>query len=190
MAQGDFFIISGASGSGKTTIVTRLVAERRSATRFITMTTRPPRPGEVDGVDYHFVTRTTFEGCIARGEMLEWAEVYGNLYGSSRTHLVELRATHDVVFSIVDVQGAKTLSGLIPDAVSVFLTAPFDQIERRLTERPASSPAELEKRLAAAARENELAETFDHVVSSADGEIESTLAKVRSIVQREHAAQL
>ena len=118
------FIISAPSGSGKSTLVSRLLASVPGLMFSISYTTRTPRGPEVDGQNYHFISREEFEAMIARDEFLEWAEVFGNYYGTHRGILEEARASGKDLVLDIDVQGARQLKGKIPEAVTIFILAP------------------------------------------------------------------
>lgn len=180
-------IVSGVSGVGKDALIARI---RERTERFVvpvTMTTRPPRPNEVDGRDYLFTTRDAFIQALEANQLLEHAEVYGNFYGVPRSQLREALAAGRDVIMRVDVQGAVTLRELLPDALFVFLE-PEDRavIERRLRER-GTDEAEIERRLSAAAREYELSAAFDHTVLNVEGDIDRAVDAVLAIVEAEHA---
>src|SRR2546430_702480 len=148
------FIISAPSGSGKSTLVHCLMKEVKGLTFSISYTTRQRRGAERDGESYHFISRPEFEACIGKGEFLEHAEVFGNLYGTHRGILEQAsRDGLDLVLDI-DVQGARQLKSQIPDAVSIFILAPSREIlEKRLRARSEDSDAVIERRLRDAARE-------------------------------------
>ena len=146
------FIISAPSGSGKSTLVSRLLAGDPALMFSISYTTRKPRGAEVDGQSYHFVSREDFEAMLARDEFLEWAEVFGNYYGTHRGILEGAQAGGKDLVLDIDVQGARQLKGKIPEAVSVFILAPSRQIlEQRLRARSEDSDATIERRLRDAA---------------------------------------
>ncbi|GIU87901.1 MAG: hypothetical protein KatS3mg009_2416 [Acidimicrobiia bacterium] len=150
-------------------------------------TTRPRREGEVDGVDYHFVTREEFERLRDEGGFLEWFEVYGDLKGTPRGFVLdELAAGHDVLLE-VDVQGALAVREQIPDALLVFVRAPSrEEQRRRLAERGTESPEELERRLARAEAEERIAaERFDAVVVNHD--VEQAVEEVAAILAQRRA---
>lgn len=180
-------IVSGVSGVGKDALLARI---RERTDRFVvpvTMTTRAPRPAEVHGRDYLFVTRDAFIEALEANELLEHAEVYGNFYGVPRSQLREaLGAGRDVIMR-VDVQGAATLRELLPDALFIFLE-PHDRavIERRLRERGTDDET-VQRRLAAAEREYELSAEFDHTVLNVDGDLDQAVDAVLAIVEAEHA---
>ena len=148
------FIISAPSGSGKSTLVSHLMADLPGLMFSISYTTRQPRGSERDGESYHFVSRPEFEAMVARDDFLEWAEVFGNYYGTHRGILEEARASgRDLVLDI-DVQGARQLIQKIPEAVTVFILAPSRQIlERRLRARGEDRDEVIERRLRDAAEE-------------------------------------
>jgi guanylate kinase len=178
------FIISAPSGSGKSTLVHRLLKEVPGLTFSISYTTRPPRGTERDGESYRFISRKEFEGCVARGEFLEHAEVFGNLYGTHRSALDRARREGlDLVLDI-DVQGAGQLKGQIPDAVSIFILAPSREIlEQRLRARSEDSDAVIERRLRDAAREIRNYGEYDYVIVNND--IQSSAESLAAIVRAE-----
>src|SRR5215831_8444364 len=142
---GNLFIVSAPSGAGKTTLVGAVVAADTRIRESVSFTSRPARMGEADGVHYHFVSRAEFEAMIERGDFLEWAEVHGNLYGTSRRQVEELRAAgYDVVLTI-DVQGAAQARALFPDAVGVFVLPPSRKtLLERLETRGANAAEDLQ----------------------------------------------
>lgn len=180
MRKGKYLVITGPSGSGKTTVSGILLERLPSVARLITTTTRDPREGEKDGVDYHFVTREAFRGMIDRGEFLEWADVYGKMYGSTRAEVSRLCALHDVVVGVLDVQGARATKEALPETVTVCLTAPLPQLHARLSRR-SNKPGELERRMKEAEHEMSLAPTFDHVIACVDGSLEQAARTVMEI---------
>ena len=148
------FIISAASGTGKTTLAERLVQILPNLRMSRSYTSRPARAGERDGVDYNFVSREHFEGMIDRGEFLEWADVFGNLYGTSRLDAERLQASGQDVVLVIDVQGAAQVKRSGIDHTSIFVLPPsFEILERRLRGRSADSEAAMQRRLAAARAE-------------------------------------
>lgn len=166
---GSLIIISGPSGAGKGTLVDRLVARVPNVWVSVSATTRPPRPHEVDGEDYFFLTREEFDARIEAGDFLEWAEVHGNRYGTlAPTVRSHLEQGMDVILEI-DPQGAMQVKELMPDAVLVFIVAPsMAELERRIRARGAETDEQVKTRLATAVRELQLVETYDHVVENDD----------------------
>ena len=163
------FIISAPSGSGKSTLV-RWLMERDPKLLFsVSYTTREPRGAEIPGESYHFITREAFEERIARGEFLEWAEVFGNYYGTHRSVLDRAIAeSRDVVLDI-DIQGARQLKEAIPDAVSIFVLAPSREVlEKRLKSRSEDSETVIQKRLRKAAEEIRNYTSYDYVLVNDD----------------------
>ena len=174
-ARNLLLIISGPAGSGKTTLCENLLAEFGSSIqRVVTTTSRDPRPGEVDGVDYHFITVAEFEEGIRHGDFIEWARVHGRYYGSERTTILRMiRSGRDVLLNI-DVQGARTFRERAHDFAelegrirTIFIRPrSLEQIRERLVGRGADDEAEIRRRLQTALTEIRMAETFDHVITS------------------------
>ncbi len=178
------FIISAPSGSGKSTLVARLLARDSKLAFSISYTTRKPRGAEVNGRDYHFVSREEFEGMLARDEFLEWAEVFGNYYGTHCGVLEGARAQGKDLVLDIDVQGARQLKRKIPDAVSVFILAPSRQIlEERLRARSEDRDDVIRRRLRDAAQEIERYSDYDYVLINRD--LEESDAVLSAIVRAE-----
>jgi guanylate kinase len=178
------FIISAPSGSGKSTLVHRLLASDPGLVFSISYTTRPPRATETNGVDYNFISRKDFEERLGRGEFLEYAEVFGNYYGTNRETFES--ATHqgkDLVLDI-DVQGARQLKVAIPQAISIFVLPPSrDVLEQRLRSRSQDSEEVIQRRLRGAAEEVQNYTQYDFVLINRD--IEEASARLASIVEAE-----
>jgi guanylate kinase len=184
-------LISAPSGGGKTTLCHQLLAARPDMTRAITCTTREPRPGEVDGVDYHFFDAAEFLKRLQAGNFIEHATVYGNSYGILKSELLgKLREGKDVLLN-VDVQGAATIREKAQDEpellhalITVFLTPPtLAEIEARLKRRGADSPAVIQKRLAVARQEIAQWKNFDYLLVS--GSKQEDLRRTLAIVEAE-----
>jgi guanylate kinase len=155
--RGDLFIVSAPSGAGKSTLIAglmRRLADQRPPQFSVSHTTRQPRPGERNGREYHFVARAEFEALIAADGFLEWAEVHGNLYGTSRAEVEPRLAAGDDVLLDIDVQGALQVLGRHPEAISVFVLPPSEEALRsRLAGRGTESADSLARRLGAATSE-------------------------------------
>src|SRR5271155_314807 len=178
------FIISAPSGSGKSTLVHRLLKTVPNLVFSISYTPRPPRPSETPGVDYIFISRKDFEDRLARGEFLEFAEVFGNYYGTNReTFESAIRQGKDLVLDI-DVQGARQLKVAIPEAISVFVLPPSREIlEQRLRARSQDTEEVIQRRLRGAAEEVRNYTQYDYVLINR--EIEEASARLASIVEAE-----
>ncbi len=183
--RGPLVVLSGPSGSGKSTVIRRLLAEGGLPLRLsVSATTRAPRPGERDGVDYHFWTRERFEEGIRAGAFLEWAEVFGRYYGTLRDEVDPYLARGQGVILDVDVQGADSVRRLCPDHLSVFLRAPsLTAYEERLRKRGTESEEAVRRRLAEAA--TELARAGDYHHQLVNDNLDQTVAALRDLVERE-----
>ena len=159
---GLLLVLAGPSGVGKGAVHTELRRRHADAVLSVSATTRAPRPGEVDGVHYRFVDRTTFEAMIAAGELLEWAEYAGNLYGTPQSTADEAIAAGQVLVLDIEVQGALQVREVRDDALLVFLLPPDrDELERRLRARGTEDEAAIARRLEVAERELAVADRFD-----------------------------
>jgi len=178
---GRLYVVSGPSGSGKTTIVSRLKG-LPGLYYSVSVTTRAPRPGEVDGRDYRFVSRRKFEEMIAAGEFAEHAQVAGNLYGTPKAPLVEALDAGGKALVDIDVQGAMEIKERFPDAVLVFIEPPnMAALEERLRKRGTESEDSVRRRLDLARREMEYAPRYDYRVVNDD--LDRAAAQVRSIIK-------
>lgn len=178
------FILTGLSGAGKTTIAEALMRdEALSLSRFVTTTTRAMRPNEENGVHYWFLSREEFEAKRAQDGFYEWAEVYGNLYGPSKAEMERLIATGKPILIVMDVQGAKTLKTLHPDAHVIFLTASREDLLRRLQAR-GSAAEEVEKRMKHIDEELSYEGIADALIQNKDGDLTNTLENVRAFIQK------
>lgn len=178
------FVISAPSGSGKTTLLGGLLREIRNLHFSVSFTTRRPRGEEKDGINYHFVSREEFERRVARDEFLEWADVFGNYYGTHESELDRARQQgRDLVLDI-DVQGARQLKEKIPDAISIFILAPSRaELEKRLRSRDEDTEETIQRRLREAAEEIRNYGAYDYVLVNDD--VEASIANLVSIVRSE-----
>ena len=168
-AHGVLFIVASPSGGGKTTLVREVIgalAERGMPAHFsVSHTTRPRRPAETDGVDYHFVDRPAFQRMIEQGAFLEWAEYNDHLYGTARSEVEPRLAAGEDVFLDIEVQGASQVKTLIPDVVKIFVYPPsYEVLKERLTERRQDPPEAIMRRLQWAMREFSAAVEFDYAI--------------------------
>jgi len=165
LSKGDLIVITAPSGTGKTTLIRRLLTEIEDLKFSVSVTTRPKREGEVEGRDYHFVPHERFDRMAAAGELLEWAEVHGQKYGTAARQVDEsLAAGRDVLLD-VDTQGAESIRRLRPGAVLVFIMPPdFETLAGRLKGRGLESPEEVALRIGAASVEVGKYVRYDYVV--------------------------
>jgi guanylate kinase len=183
--RGLMLVLSSPSGAGKTTLSRRLLESDPAIDLSISVTTRPPRPGEVDGRDYHFIDRVQFDAMVARGELLEWAQVFGNRYGTPRGPVeAALASGRDVLFDI-DWQGTQQLREKgRADLVSVFVLPPsIPDLEQRLRSRAQDTPEVIRSRMAKAADEMSHWAEYDYVVINR--EIADAFEDVRAILGAE-----
>ena len=179
-------VISGPSGVGKDSVLQGLKAADHPFYFVVTATTRPRRPAERDGVDYHFVTVGEFAEMIDNNDLIEYAVVYGDYKGIPKKYVREALASgHDVIMRI-DVQGAATIRQLVPNAVTIFITAESEEIlVRRLRERKTEPPDQLKMRIVTARRELRRIREFDYVVVNREDELMETVDQVLSIIRAE-----
>ena len=179
---GNLFVVVAPSGAGKTSLVTKLLEADPHIRLSVSYTTRAPREGEVDGRDYHFVDRPTFERMIAAGDFLEYAEVYGNFYGTSKRWIdKELGGDHDVLLEI-DWQGAKQVQELFPDMVGIFILPPsLKELQRRLEARATETPEAIAKRMASAREEISHVLEFQYII--VNERFEAALSDLSSVVR-------
>ena len=179
-------IISGPSGVGKDVVLQKMKESNSGMFFAVTATTRPLRPGETDGVDYIFHTRSEFERMIENQELLEWANVYGNLYGIPRKPVDDaLAAGKDVVLK-VDIQGAATVQRIMPEAVSIFIAPPsFEELEWRLRSRKTEASGDLELRLGKAHEEMQFTKLFNYLVTSYRYQVPMVIARIEAIIMAE-----
>ena len=186
MRRGLLFIVSAPSGTGKTTLVERLVRDVPGLVRSRSYTSRPPRPGEQDGVDYNFVEPERFALMAAAGGFLECAEVFGQRYGTGKADTERHRQAGRDVVLVIDVQGAQQIREHGVAAISIFVLPPsYGELEQRLGRRGKADPAQLRRRLAAARREVAASSRYDYLVVNDD--IDRCVAQLRSIVVAERS---
>ena len=184
MISGCLYCIVAPSGAGKSSLVAALLAEDNEIQLSISYTTRPPRPGEVDGREYRFVTRERFQELVAQDEFLEHAEVYGNLYGTSKRWIEARRATGEDVLLEIDWQGARQVRKLFPDMTYIYILPPSIEVLReRLVKRGKDSAEVIERRLAAAREDLRHINKADYVIINQDfaSALADLLAVVRSL---------
>lgn len=179
-------VISGPSGVGKDATIQRMKERGYTCFFVVTATTRPRRVGEVDGVDYHFVSETTFNDLIQRGELLEHALVYGQYKGIPKAGIRAALASGQDVMLRIDVQGAATIRRLVPEAITVFLTAESEEaLIERLRRRKTEDPSQLERRIETARNELRRAHEFKYRIINRECALDETVDKVIAIVQAE-----
>jgi len=178
------FIVSAPSGSGKSTLVKGLLEIDRGLLFSISHTTRQPRGTERNGESYHFITRAEFQAAIERDEFLEYAEVFGNYYGTHRSAWERAQAEGRDLLLDIDVQGARQLKGKIPDAVTIFVLAPSrEDLEKRLRNRSEDSEEVIERRLRGAAEEIRNYQQYDYVI--VNEEVDESVATLAAIIRAE-----
>ncbi|MFD1018117.1 guanylate kinase [Thalassobacillus hwangdonensis] len=183
--KGILFILSGPSGVGKGTVRKSLFEQSTDLRYSVSMTTRGPREGEVDGVDYFFKSRDEFEKLISEGKMLEHAEYVGNYYGTPRDYVEETLESGRDVFLEIEVQGALQVKENFPQGVFIFLIPPsLEELKDRIVSRGTETEEKVKNRLRTAKEEIDMMDAYDYVV--VNDEIDNAVKKVQSIVVSEH----
>ena len=179
--QGQLFVISAPSGAGKTTIAKQLIKRTDNLYYSVSHTTRKPRKGEIDGIDYYFVSKTAFTEMIHNGEFLEWADVYGEFYGTSRKAVTDMLYQGKDILLDLDIQGAKNIKGIFSYAVLTFILPPsIDILYRRLVGRGTDSKDIIDMRKQKACEEIRNCSWFDYVVINED--IETAIRDAQAII--------
>ena len=179
-------VISGPSGVGKDALLHGMRKSSLPLHFVVTVTTRPRRQGEIDGGDYHFISKSDFEQMIEKRELLEWANVYGNFYGVPKRELQQAQVERLDAVVKVDVQGAATIKSILPGAVFIFVAAPsMGELKERLKQRKTESGVDLELRTKAAEEEMSSLNLFDYVIINYEGHVERAVSQVESIITAE-----
>jgi guanylate kinase len=184
--KGRLFVITAPSGAGKTSLIDALMREDPSLRLSISYTTRPPRPGEKDGVDYHFVDDATFLAMRDRGEFLESAEVHGYRYGTSKRVITEALAKGEDLVLEIDWQGARQVRAIYPECVGIFILPPsIEELERRMRARGQDSEDVIRRRLENARGEMDHAGEFDYAIINKD--FDMARRKLAEVIRAERA---
>jgi len=178
--------VTGPSGAGKGTLIERVLPRFPELSLAVSATTRPQRPGETDGVQYHFLTRADFERRKEADEFLEWVDYVGNLYGTLQAEIDRLRRAGKSPVLELETEGALRVKRRLERAVTIFVVAPLEELERRLRERATESTGEIGGRIATAREQLTQQHEFDHVVENDD--LDEAAARLAAIVERELAA--
>ena len=185
MTRGKTFIVSGPSGVGKSTVLKALMEKRKNLYFSISATTREARPGEIDGVHYHFISVDDFRDWISRDEFLEYAEYVGNFYGTPKMYVDDAMARGKDVILDIERQGAVQVCAKRPETVRIFIAPPsWAELERRLTARGTDTPEKVQKRLIRAQVELEMAGDYDYFVIN--DTVEQAVEELRAILCAEH----
>jgi guanylate kinase len=182
--RGTLFVVSAPSGAGKTTLCREMRLRLHDLAYSVSVTTRAPRPGEIRGSDFHFVSPSEFQAMLGRGELAEWATVHTNLYGTPAAPLeAALRGGRDVLLDI-DTQGAAQLRARYPEAVLIFIVAPsMGELEQRLRERRSDGEHEIARRLERARDEVTLWRRYDYLIVNRD--VKEAMEQLEAIIQAE-----
>lgn len=162
LSPGKLIVLTGPSGVGKGTLMRLLLSRHPELNYSISATTRPPRPGEMDGKDYYFISRDKFQRLIEKGEFLEWAEFAGNLYGTPRKPVIDLMESGKSVLLEIELEGARQIRATFPELLSIFILPPtFNELEKRIRGRKKDSEDAISRRLKRAKEEINSASEFD-----------------------------
>ena len=183
--KGKLFVISGPSGAGKSTVVFKAIEGRTDVCFSTSVTTRAPRPGEVDGREYFFIDRERFQEMVERGELLEHAEYVSNCYGTPRAYVEQKLAEGMNVLLDIEIQGARQVRDRMPEAVKIFIVPPtLEELRRRLEGRGTDSPEAIEGRLARARQEYGEATFYDYIL--VNDKVEVAAGELAAIITAEH----
>ena len=181
MNRGLLIVVSGASGTGKGTVCKEILNDMPEVVYSISATTRDPRPGEINGKEYYFLSREEFTAWIAEDKFLEFAEVYGNFYGTPLNKIDERRNRGEDVLLEIDVQGALNVKKKCPDGIFIFLLPPsLDELKRRIEGRGTETPESLQRRLDNAIAEIKIGREYSYTV--VNDLVENAVAKIKSII--------
>jgi guanylate kinase len=178
--------VTGPSGAGKGTLIERVLPRFPELAVAVSATTRPQRRGEQDGVHYYFLERAEFDRRIAAGEFLEWVDYVGNHYGTLQSEIARLRAAGKAPLLELETEGALRVKRRVDGAVTVFVTAPLEELKRRLRERATESTGEIDERIETAKRQLEQQGQFDYVVENDD--LDQAADRLAAVIERELAA--
>jgi guanylate kinase len=179
-------VLSGPSGVGKDAVLGSMKGEDFPLYYTVTLTTRPKRDGEIDGVDYYFTSEVNFHHMIEQGELLEWAKVYGHLYGVPKQQVREAMERGEDIIIKVDVQGATTIKNLLSDAVLIFLAPPsIEEQKKRLEQRRSESETDLKLRMETFHEEMNSLDLFDYIVVNHQGKLDFAVSQIKAIISAE-----
>lgn len=182
--RGTLIVVSAPSGAGKTTLCREARRGLPDLAYSVSYTTRPPRPGEVDGTDFHFVTESAFAELRAAGAFAEWAQVHGNFYGTHAGALERALGEGRDILLDIDTQGARQLQARYPEAVLIFIIAPsMEELEQRLRERRSDAEGEIERRLRRAREEIQLWRRYDYLIVNRD--VKEAVEQLTAVIQAE-----
>ncbi len=191
MMTGMLVIISSPSGGGKDVVINTLLKRLPDAVRLITTTSRPPRPGNKEGVDYFFTTRIAFEERINASEFLEHNEYAGNFYGTPKQYLTDLLSAHQVVLTQIEVNGKHNLDKLnVPHLAIFMLPDSLDNLRKRIEKRGGITPEIIDQRLEIAKREIASSADYDYRIINVEGKLAETIAKIEGIITEELAKRV
>lgn len=183
--KGILIVVSGPSGTGKGTVCDAWRKIAKNLSYSVSATTRQPRAGEVDGVNYYFLDKPVFEEMIEKGELLEWAEVYGNYYGTPLKKIQEKLEQGEDVLLEIDTQGAMNVKSKVPEGLFIYLIPPsLEELEKRIRGRGSETEESLARRLGAAKAEIEIGKQYNYVV--VNDEVEKAVAVIEAIRTAEH----
>ena len=183
---GLFFVLSGSSGAGKDAVLNRMRELGYPFHYVVTVTTRPRRAAEKAGIDYYFTSESRFQEMVRQGELLEWAQVYGNYYGVPKQQVRQALEEGKDAIVRVDVQGASTIRNAVPQAVLIFLTtASVEDYEERLRQRKTESDTELKLRIDSIGEETKSLPIFEYIVMNRQGQLDTAVSDIASIITAE-----